>query len=233
MASSAQYKDPHQPIYAWLVITGILLFGLFLLWRYDLAGLILDADQTYLSLVILVLFGVTCIYLGGASWRLSQLNLAVVQYSKSSDTSALPEADEPWLHEHLTLSRGIKGGQSAQGEALHARLVEQIHRGHSLGWFAVDALIRLGLIGTVIGFILMLGAVYQLNDEDISVLQDLLGSMGAGMQVALYTTLTGISASLVLSIYCKALDRFADDLISNIIRLGASTLSGDSVVKPL
>jgi len=85
----------------------------------------------------------------------------------------------------------------------------------------------------VIGFILMLGAVYQLNDEDISVLQDLLGSMGAGMQVALYTTLTGISASLVLSIYCKALDRFADDLISNIIRLGASTLSGDSVVKPL
>ena len=100
---------------------------------------------------------------------------------------------------------------------MHDRLIERIHRGHSLGWFTVDTLIRLGLIGTVIGFILMLGAVYQLRDEDVSVLQDLLGSMGVGMQVALYTTLAGISCSLAIALYCKVLDRQADYLISQIV----------------
>jgi hypothetical protein len=41
--------------------------------------------------------------------------------------------------------------------------------------------------------------------------------MGAGMQVALYTTLSGISASLLLSVYCKILDRYADSLVAEII----------------
>lgn len=104
------------------------------------------------------------------------------------------------------------------GEALHARLVERIHRGHHLGWFAADMLIRIGLIGTVIGFIMMLGTAYQLRQDDIAGLKDLLGTMGGGMQVALYTTLSGISGSLLLSLYCKVLDRFADDLVADIIR---------------
>jgi predicted membrane protein len=107
-----------------------------------------------------------------------------------------------------------------ESESLLARLVEKIHRGHTSGWFFSDILMRLGLIGTVIGFVLMLSTVYQLKDNDIQALQQLLGTMGSGMQVALYTTLSGLGCALLVSIQCQWLDRCADALISQIIELG-------------
>lgn len=86
-----------------------------------------------------------------------------------------------------------------------------------------DILMRLGLIGTVIGFMLMLSTVYQLKDNDIQALQQLLGTMGSGMQVALYTTLSGLGCALLVSIQCQWLDRCADSLVSKIIELGMQT----------
>ncbi len=113
------------------------------------------------------------------------------------------------------------GGDLAQ-EPLLARLVEQVHSGHGSGWFISDLLLRLGLIGTVIGFVMMLGSVYSLEGEGAYALKQLLGEMGGGMQVALYTTLTGLGSAILLSIQCHWLDRCADRLVSRIIELSAT-----------
>jgi biopolymer transport protein ExbB/TolQ len=78
---------------------------------------------------------------------------------------------------------------------------------------------RLGLIGTVIGFVLMLSSVYGLKQGDVNALQQLLATMGSGMQVALYTTLTGLGTALLIGIQCQWLDHCADNLISQIIKL--------------
>ncbi|MGB5705423.1 MAG: MotA/TolQ/ExbB proton channel family protein [Arenicellales bacterium] len=215
-------QDPSMPIYAWLAITGAILFGFFLLWRFDFLLLILESDQTRLSLMIIGLFGLTCLYLGLSSWQLAKHKKALLHWAVHQDNnvnSGQGTADAShWIQEHLALTRQSEEKEGLHAEALHARLVEKVHRGHNLGWFAVDFLIRLGLIGTVIGFILMLSTVYKLQNEEVSALQELLSSMGAGMQVALYTTLTGISASMLLSVYCKVLDRFADNLVGDIVR---------------
>ena len=208
-----------MPIYAWLLITGMILFGFFLLWQFDVLRLILDSDQTRLSIMIIGLFLLTCLYLGVSAWRLSSYKKILFNWGVSGGKKfSISGAKGEWIQEHLILSEKAKSNDGLHSEALHARLVEKVHRGHNLGWFAVDFLIRLGLIGTVIGFILMLSTVYKLQNEEVSALQELLSSMGAGMQVALYTTLTGISASLLLSIYCKVLDRFADNLVGDIVR---------------
>ena len=105
------------------------------------------------------------------------------------------------------------------------RLVEQVHSGHGSGWFISDLLLRLGLIGTVIGFVMMLGSVYSLEGEGAYALKELLGEMGGGMQVALYTTLTGLGSAILLSIQCHWLDRCADRLVSRIIELSATRQS--------
>ena len=207
-----------MPIYVWLIITGAILFGFFLLWRFDVLKLILDSDQTRLSIMIIGLFLVTCLYLGVSSWRLSRYKKVLFNWISGAGKNEIADLEADWIREHLMLSERAQTNDGSHSEALHARLVEKVHRGHNLGWFAVDFLIRLGLIGTVIGFILMLSTVYKLQNEEVSALQELLSSMGAGMQVALYTTLTGISASLLLSIYCKVLDRFADNLVGDIVR---------------
>ena len=164
------------------------------------------------------LFVVVVGLLGRAAWELSELRRALQGLQHEPEGPAGSTRTDQ-LREYFLLIQGDHGGNL--GEALHARLVERIHRGHHLGWFVADMLIRLGLIGTVIGFIMMLGTVYQLRQDDITGFRALLGTMGAGMQVALYTTLSGISASLLLSIYCKILDRYADDLVADVIGCAA------------
>lgn len=66
-------------------------------------------------------------------------------------------------------------------------------------------MLKLGLLGTVIGFIFMLGSLVDLNSIDINVMQKLLTQMSGGMKVALFTTLTGMSCGVLLNIiksYC-------------------------------
>ena len=53
-------------------------------------------------------------------------------------------------------------------------------------------------MGTVIGFILMLMPIAEIQTFDPSTLQQLLSSMSGGMAVALYTTLTGLITSTLV-----------------------------------
>ena len=80
--------------------------------------------------------------------------------------------------------------------------------------FIVDLLIRLGLVGTVIGFILMLQSVTLIENFDINLMQDLMKNMSAGMMVALYTTLTGLTSAMILMLQNKYLELLLIDLYS-------------------
>jgi len=216
MPTPSLIRNPEWPVYGWLALTGLYLFGLFLLWQFGYLVAVVENDRTLLSVVIIGFFLLMVIYLGVAARQLCLLGREFNRITNAK-TQGESAAGVGWLSEHITLSSLTSTSVQDNREAMYDCLVERIHRGHSLGWFAVDALIRLGLIGTVIGFILMLGAVYRLKEEDVSVLQDLLGSMGVGMQVALYTTLAGISCSLAIALYCKLLDRHADHVISQVV----------------
>jgi len=66
------------------------------------------------------------------------------------------------------------------------------------GWFAADSVLKIGLLGTIIGFILMLAPIGELTSFDATSLQSALAAMSAGMAVALYTTLTGVIANIIL-----------------------------------
>ena len=67
----------------------------------------------------------------------------------------------------------------------------------SYGWMAADISLKLGLLGTIIGFILMLQPIAELNDTSPDSLKLALSGMSSGMAVALYTTLTGLIVSTI------------------------------------
>ncbi len=204
-------RDSYYPFYGWLLIIGLIAFGAYLLWDFKILQKLLTDDITYLSSIILVLFCLVSIYLGSAAWQLSKQ----IHYSTN-----LKDHPKSWAADHLNLLAWQRQQSAHEADSLLARLLERIHRGHSTGWFLSDILIRLGLIGTVIGFVLMLSTIYQVKDNDIEALQTLLGTMGSGMQVALYTTLTGLGGAMLISIQCQWLDRCADGLVSRVIELG-------------
>ena len=73
--------------------------------------------------------------------------------------------------------------------------------GVSVSWFASESLLTLGMIGTVAGFILMLGDSFgSIDTSNPDTLKDALSSMALGMSTALYTTLVGLILSQALKI---------------------------------
>ena len=81
---------------------------------------------------------------------------------------------------------------------------------------AVDVLLKLGLTGTVIGFILMLLPIGEIKDFDPEILQKLLSTMSGGMAVALYTTLTGLVTSMILKFQYFVLDSSLSQTINHL-----------------
>lgn len=77
---------------------------------------------------------------------------------------------------------------------------ELIDKRAQIGWFASDMVFTLGMIGTVIGFIMMLSGFHKVDITQIQTVQQLLGTLGQGMGVALYTTLSGLIAGLILKV---------------------------------
>ena len=79
--------------------------------------------------------------------------------------------------------------------------LEDFSQSTDVGWFVSESCLALGMIGTVIGFLLMLGTAFTNLDITNSVaLQEALASMAVGMSTALYTTLIGLISSLVLKV---------------------------------
>ena len=78
----------------------------------------------------------------------------------------------------------------------------------SPGWFVAESCLVLGLIGTVTGFILMLGTAFtELDVTDIVSVQNALIKMSLGMSTALYTTLVGLISSLAIKIQLVTIER--------------------------
>ena len=78
----------------------------------------------------------------------------------------------------------------------------------SSGWFIAESCLVLGLIGTVTGFILMLGTAFtELDVTNITSVQNALIKMSLGMSTALYTTLVGLISSLVIKIQLVTIER--------------------------
>ncbi len=70
-----------------------------------------------------------------------------------------------------------------------------------VGWFVAESCLALGMVGTVTGFLYMLGTAFENIDvTNATTLQDALASMARGMSTALYTTLTGLIASLIIKV---------------------------------
>ena len=228
-------SSAYGTFYRWLILFGILLFAAVFTYRNDLLGQLLRSDESYLSAVILVIFllasldaGRRARHLGNELCKAIQIGERVrtgeqlfLRHESLSVDFADDEESDSYAHHHLILlaNKTLQHGTLCSQDLLLERLENALGRGHETGWFIADLMIRLGLLGTVIGFIFMLSSVAQVSSVDIHALQQLLTNMSAGMRVALYTTLTGLSAGILLGLQYRLLDHAVDHLMAEIIEL--------------
>ena len=70
-----------------------------------------------------------------------------------------------------------------------------------VGWFISESCLALGMVGTVTGFLIMLGTAFANVDVTNAVtLQQALSDMAVGMSTALWTTLVGLVCSLIIKV---------------------------------
>ncbi|ERJ19643.1 hypothetical protein T35B1_03281 [Salinisphaera shabanensis T35B1] len=215
----------------WLIMTGVLVFVLWVAQQYNVLTTLVAGDMTRVSLLISLIFIVTWGYCGIRSAWLSRETARFERVIRDvdngarlqrSDTGALtvddriqPESAASAYLASLLQLRSHRDGPPP--DTVVDVLGERLAGAHEMGWFICGALIKLGLLGTVIGFIVMLATVNSTQSFDVAAIQQLLVGMSQGMRVALYTTLVGLTTSMVLSLQYLLLDRAADRLQARIV----------------
>ena len=230
-----QCPSAFSTFYRWLIFFGIALFGAIAALANGLIENLLQADESYLSGVIIVMLLLASLDAGRRAYRLGVELCQAQRITERADDprplfAADPETGVAYAagqdetshaHTHLLLlaNKTYRNGALCAQDLLLERLEHVLGRGHETGWFIADLMIRLGLLGTVIGFIFMLGSVANVASVDIHALQQLLTNMSGGMRIALYTTLTGLCGGIVLGFQYRMLDSGVDRLMAEIIEL--------------
>lgn len=227
----------HKLLLQWLILVGAMGFVLFVVWHQGLIDLLLGYDRSRISLAILIIFGLAS---GHAAVQVYQLSNEldadgeITRMLRGAPNATLRLADDGTamlddrpipdclLSQHicqlLQQYRTRRPGPEAAAEqsVLLAALERRIKGRHSIGWLIADLMFKLGLLGTVVGFILMLGAVTDITDFDVGTMQEMLRNMSGGMRVALFTTLCGLLGGMLLGMQYHLVERGADELLATI-----------------
>ena len=94
-------------------------------------------------------------------------------------------------------------------------MVEKIDRLIEVRWFTSDLCLTVGMMGTVIGFIMMLSGFKDVDVSEVKTIQTLVKNLGSGMSTALYTTLSGLVCGSVLKIQYFNLNQAVNKVYSN------------------
>ncbi len=197
--------------FALINIFGFALFGA--AYVQGLVELVVVSDQTYLSVVIALVFlcglGFCGLKVWGTSRELNQI--------KSFDPLRPSKASE-----YLAQIRGHDG--NSRGIIAAALRLKLTHRIAVVRQIAAS-LVLLGLIGTVVGFIIALSGVEPDQAADVKAISPMVSNLIAGMSTALYTTLVGSVLNVWLMANYHLLAGGTVKLISGLLEFGEENAS--------
>jgi hypothetical protein len=157
-------------------------------------GALLAADQGGMCRAIVAVFLVGLVWSAQRALELSRALNAIKRLQ------ACHEAPVP---EYLRLGEG----RDAQSRTLPIRQI-------------ANSLVLLGLIGTVIGFIIALAGVRPDVVSDVNSIGPMVSTLISGMSVALYTTLVGSLLNLWLMVNVRLLEGGTVKLLTATVELG-------------
>jgi biopolymer transport protein ExbB/TolQ len=230
IAASGRAPPERGALLLWMIFTGLSVFAAVLLWRYGLLHLMLTSDRTYISSVIAVLYIVTCIHCfvrTRAIAREGEVGQRCRAILASPDGASALEADAKSLPKGLVTDHIQSLIEKARAQAkgridqtlLLRSLADRLRGSNSFGAFASDTLMKLGLLGTIIGFIIMLAPIATLDAADKIAMKSSMGLMSDGMAVAMYTTLAGLVGSILVKIQYYMLDAATQRVFSDAVTL--------------
>lgn len=238
-----QFRDKSfDSLFRWVVLIALICLGAVILWDYGFLNYLLINDSSRISALIIgifICFSLYCVYV-------------IVDYSRELRTVERVSA-ELEAGEKLTESNGIlrigqrdlpvqrlipsflhdaaikrRNDPDSGFDILIQPFASQLRAPGRRGIFVADAMYKLGMLGTVIGFIAMLVSLRDLGEFDVETMRSALQQMTAGMAVALLTTITGLVSGLLLRIQFNILDGLATHILRRVVRLSELFLTRGS-----
>ena len=208
------YQDHDPSAYRYLlvmrfVVINVVAFALAAAaWMQGWMDTVFEGDVTKLALVIVAVF------LAG----LALCGMKVMQASAELNQIKSP-ADYPNSRaaRYLNAVASRDGhSRSITASALKLKLASRI----AVVRHIANSLVFLGLIGTVIGFMIALSGVNPDDASDISAIGPMVSTLISGMSVALTTTLVGAILNIWLMINYRILESGTLRLLTTIVELG-------------
>jgi len=195
----------------WLYFVSLILISIYILESFGFISGLFKEDISYISSLIVSIF---IFYLFRGGYYLYVLRNAIDNLNRN-DLRLNNNIFMDILDEYKVSSSNNSNKKPFQ-EELKLRLYEIVDN----GFFVADILLKLGIVGTVIGFIIMLSSLSTIDEMNLSKMNNLLLSMSSGMKVALYTTLSGLICSILLTIQNNFFENKINFFISKIMSLG-------------
>lgn len=234
-------KHTHHLFLMWLILTGVVCFLSVLAWMEGLLYVLISTDRSKISLgILLVYFCVTIHCAIRFFYVSSQINYfnyvsALVTQQKDfllsiSDKRVILNGQtlradriitsylHDWIKQQVVVQDKVDASTVVSSDNIDYYEV-RLKAPNDMGWFVADLMIKMGLLGTIVGFIFMLASVSNISNFDITSMQKVLAHMSSGMAIALYTTLAGLICSILSAIQYQILDGNSDVLISSIKNL--------------
>ncbi len=218
----------HKLFLKWMLHYSLIFFFIFFVYDQGLIFKILSSDRSFITSLILFLFLIVSAHCAFFTFLISgELNKAhIIKKSLLRENVKLRIIENRLiLTSKGEISDGIVCsyfkdliGLKKSGATSHVQILDTYVKKtigfYEFGWFCSDVMLKLGLIGTVIGFIIMLGSLANITTFDVTLLQGVLTTMGSGMGVALYTTLSALVTGVLIAIQYFNLENGCEELFS-------------------
>ncbi|MEQ8394410.1 MotA/TolQ/ExbB proton channel family protein [Thalassobaculum sp.] len=198
----------HAPLYQFAALNLPALALLAMAWHRGWLDTIISADPTRLTVVIIAVFVGGMVLACHRLWRLDQEIECAHSYNPNPDS---------WARRYRAEVRHrSSGSRNLAASTLRIRVTDYI----AVIRHIAASLVLLGLIGTVVGFIVALSGVDPAKAADVSSMTPMVATLIQGMSVALYTTLAGAVANLWLTVNYRLVASTAVRLLADLVAIG-------------
>lgn len=234
-ARSKRSFEPGDPVLAWLIFAGLNLLTFLLGWFYGLVQKTLDADPTHITLFIALIYIATSVHCLWRSVAVSREAAAQEQLSAhlAQSDSTLRNVIErgpdagidgaglvgAHIRDLATKARQLPEAQKLDQSLMLRVLAQRLNGSTPFGTFASDLVMKLGLFGTIVGFIMMLAPISGLDADDQGAIKSSMAVMSEGMAVAMYTTLAGLVGSILIRIEYQFVEAATARLFASAVAL--------------
>lgn len=208
----------YDAVLKWVLLMALIVMGAVVSYDYGLLSYLFEADRSRITALIAVLyvaFSAHCLWILVELAREYRRALQVkAMLAVATSVPDLPTGGGLIDGYMADVIRSREHPSEVEGNAhlLMMSLGASFRRRTKIGTYGTDLLYKLGMLGTMVGFVMMLNSMGDMANFDVDTLRGALQDMIAGMAVSLLTTIAGLIGGILLRLEYNIAEALVTDI---------------------